>query len=386
VSPDGKHVYATATNDLSVAWFGRDSITGDLTYGGVVKNGQGGVSGLYEPHSIALSRDGRHCYVTGAIDDALVWFTRNPADGSLSFGSSLQDGISGVDGLDGAYSVCVSGNGRFVYAAAVLDHSVTKFSRDTATGVLIYENSVKSGMPGVLGMRGPACVTTSPDGKFVYTASATSDALVRLGLDTLTGALTWRAFFQDSVATNSTGGDPYGINGAYSAAVSPDNNTIYVAARWSSSLTWFSRDSADSMIFGGTIKAISGLGDAKWVALSPDGRHVYVAATGDNAVSWFEVVPSGVITQYPGKSENSFFSVTMRRNGRYAIAYNLHKGYPGWVTLGIATLQGRMIRELYSGTEGAGTHLHEWDLRTDAGLHVSPGIYLCVLRAGRLAP
>ena len=37
-------------------------------------------------HSISLSTDGKHAYVTGNGDDSVSWFTRDPITGALLYG------------------------------------------------------------------------------------------------------------------------------------------------------------------------------------------------------------------------------------------------------------------------------------------------------------
>jgi hypothetical protein len=54
----------------------------------MLKNGVGGVEGLDGAHVVKLSPDGLYAYVTGALDDAVSWFTRDPITGALSYGSA----------------------------------------------------------------------------------------------------------------------------------------------------------------------------------------------------------------------------------------------------------------------------------------------------------
>ena len=81
-----------------------------MTYGGVLQDGVNGVDGLNGAKSIALSADGIYAYVTGGTDDAVSWYERNASNGALTYGGMLQDGVNGVDGLDSARdSVSVRG-------------------------------------------------------------------------------------------------------------------------------------------------------------------------------------------------------------------------------------------------------------------------------------
>ena len=115
LSSDGKHAYATGDNDDAVSWYERNASTGALTYVGVLKDGANGVDGLDGAWSVTLSSDGNHAYVTGYNDDAVSWYERNASTGALTYGGMLKDGVNGVDGLNGAYSVTLSSDGNHAY-------------------------------------------------------------------------------------------------------------------------------------------------------------------------------------------------------------------------------------------------------------------------------
>ena len=85
--------------DDAVSWYDRNTSTGALTYGGMLKDGVDGVDGLNGAFSVTLSSDGNHAYVTGSSDDAVSWYERNASTGALTYGGMLKDGMDGVDGL-----------------------------------------------------------------------------------------------------------------------------------------------------------------------------------------------------------------------------------------------------------------------------------------------
>ena len=63
------------------------------------------ISPLDGANSVTLSSDGKHAYVTGSSGYAVSWYERNASTGALSYGGMLKDGVGGVDGLDGATEV-----------------------------------------------------------------------------------------------------------------------------------------------------------------------------------------------------------------------------------------------------------------------------------------
>ena len=99
ISADGLHAYAAGYNEDAVSWYERNASTGALTYGGFLKDGVGGVDGVDGAYDVTLSADGQHAYVAGALDNAVSWFDRNASTGALTYGGVLKDGEGGVDGM-----------------------------------------------------------------------------------------------------------------------------------------------------------------------------------------------------------------------------------------------------------------------------------------------
>ena len=99
LSADGKHAYVTGWSENAVSWFERNASTGALTYAGMLKDGVGGVDGLGYAFDVKISADGKHAYVTGAGEGAISWHERNATTGALTYGGMLKDGVGGVDGL-----------------------------------------------------------------------------------------------------------------------------------------------------------------------------------------------------------------------------------------------------------------------------------------------
>jgi DNA-binding beta-propeller fold protein YncE len=57
-------------------------------------------------------------------------FTRNTTTGALTYSGVFKDGIGGVDGLNGAYCVTVSPDGKSVYVTGHDDNALAVFNRD----------------------------------------------------------------------------------------------------------------------------------------------------------------------------------------------------------------------------------------------------------------
>jgi len=182
VSPDGENVYITLWDEDAVSVYNRDTDTGLLTYNSKISNGSpdaigSTVSGLEGSRAAITSPDGNQLYVVAWNDDALTTFNRDDT-GSLEFVDTQRTGIDGVEGLDGAHSLAISADGKFVYAAAFFDDAITVFSRDTDLGTLTYDQTIYSSDEGVEGLNGSLTIMASPDGEHVYSTSVSEKSLV----------------------------------------------------------------------------------------------------------------------------------------------------------------------------------------------------------------
>jgi 6-phosphogluconolactonase (cycloisomerase 2 family) len=296
---DGARAVAMAADYFYVASFDDDAVvvlwrgdgSGYAFYKGMAKDGVGGVDGLNGAQALAVSPDEEHVYVAGYNDDAVAIFSRSVITGGLTYEGVIKDGDSvvgggTVDGLDGAYAVVVSPDGRHVYVAGYLDDAVAIFDRDESTGLLTYKDVVKDTDVSVNGLDGANSLAFSPDGAYLYVASRSEDAVAVFVRFLNTGALV-------EIEVERDGADGVdGLNGARAVAVSPDGSQVYVVSQVDDALAVFARDgSSGELLFVGAHKdgqnGVDGLDAASGVAVSPDGGHVYVTGYGDDAVAVF---------------------------------------------------------------------------------------------------
>ena len=236
-------------------------------------------------------------------------------------------GCSTGKGLDGATSVTVSPDGNSAYVASAEGGAVAVFDRDTTTGALtqkagtdacVSENGSGGDCTDGVGLDAAYSVTVSPDGRSAYVASYESDAVAVFDRDTTTGALTQKAGTDACVSETGSGGnctDGVGLDAAHSVAVSPDGRSAYVASPASDAVAVFDRDTTTGALTqkAGTDACVSetgsggnctdgvGLGAPHLVTVSPDGRSAYVASTGDHAVAVFDRdTTTGALTQKTG--------------------------------------------------------------------------------------
>ncbi|MEM7479613.1 MAG: beta-propeller fold lactonase family protein [Acidobacteriota bacterium] len=194
VSGDGAQVYVAASESDAVVVFGRDGVTGELTFQQVVQSdaaanpvaGATTVSGLDRPLGLALDPTGANLYVASAISDSLLVLRRegdSTSDdyGDLSEVQTISDGdASGsttVDGLNGARSVAVADDGKFVYVAGQDDQALAVFAREATAGALTFLEARIDGADGVSGLVQPYSVAVTRDTRHVYAGAFQSDSL-----------------------------------------------------------------------------------------------------------------------------------------------------------------------------------------------------------------
>lgn len=294
VSPDGRHVYAAGASDDAVAVFERGE-TGSLTLVQVATNGTAGIDGLAFPASLALSPDGAHLYVAAGRSNGVAVFGRDAVTGALTFIESQRNGVAGVEGLGGASAVVVSGDGAFVYAAGQTDDAIVVFKRNGLTGWLTFVDVVRQGVNGVTAVAGPLGLAVSPDGMNLYVASGDLAAVGAFRRDAATGRLRL-------VDVEDEEGQVFGLSGIHSVAVSPDGAQVYATAQADSAVVTFKRNPRSGAltmtdVVAARLDDIDGIAGALRATVSPDGATVYVASTHANTLSAFARDPkSGALT------------------------------------------------------------------------------------------
>ena len=325
---------------LATAAPGASAATGDLTQKlGTLgclgaPSGCGAAPALDGATAVTVSPDGRSAYAASSGSDAVTVFDR-AADGSLTqkpgiTGCVSETGSGGActDGraLDFAQAVAVSPDGTSVYVGSGRSNAVAVFDR-AADGSLTQ----KPGAAGCLsdsGGGGWSCavgnqlegingVRVSPDGRNVYLAASSDNAVVVLDR-AANGALTQKPGAAGCVSSNSGAGCAAG-RGLFSAgavAVSPDGASVYTAAL-NDGVALFDRahdgtltqkpGAAGCITEDGTgtpgaapCTVGAAVGAPTALVVSPDGEGVYVTSRGTDALLSFDRAAGGALTQKPG--------------------------------------------------------------------------------------
>jgi DNA-binding beta-propeller fold protein YncE len=292
--------------------------------------------GLDDVEALAASRDGRFIYAVSSylgVNSALTTFARKSTGALKQRGCVSEGGTAPCArgrGLTGAIEVIVSPDGRNVYVAAAYTggdsenrSSLAVFARDPKAGAVKQLRGTKGCIGGDKGDRcasgralaGLGSVTISPDGRFVYAASANANAVLVFARDASDGSL--RQLDGTAGCVEDKGGDGcatgLGLHSAVAVIVSPDGRHLYTAASiGGQAVAEFARDQATGALTQlgcisqkgvGGCDAGHGLGDAVQVEISPDGRNVYAAAFRTHSVAVLtRDRASGRLTQSPGRA------------------------------------------------------------------------------------
>ena len=285
-SPDGRHVFVTASVDDTLAVFARDATTDSLSFlpMQVKENLVGGVVGLDGASSVTVLPDDSAVAVTGRIDDSLALFARDATTDDLVFLGATYDGVGGVDFLGGASSVVISQDSAHLYVGAFVDDAITHFHRTTLDPVYEYVSEVVDDTGGVDGIDGLSSLALSPDGAYLYATGQVDDALAVFERNQTSGALSFLTTYRD-------GSDGIaGIRGASSVLVNSAGDRVMVAGRDDNSVALFRRDQTtgelvfiDLLIDG--VDGADGLSGVISLALSSDGEDLFVAGHDEDAIA-----------------------------------------------------------------------------------------------------
>ena len=329
VAPDGNHLYIPSLTDDALVVFSRNSSTGALTYVETHKNGVSGVSGLDGAFEVSVSPDNNHVYVAGSADDMIAVFSRNTTTGALTFVEVQQDGIGGVDGLNGVRSVAVAPDGNHVYAASAVDDAIAVFSRNSSTGALTYVEMQQDGVGGVDGLNGAYGICISADNNHVYVVGSTDDAIAGFSRNTGTGGLTYLESHKD----DSQGGTMNYLNVPRSVAISNDGNYVAVISSSDDALTIFSRTVASGLLtfkeeFKDGIGGVDGLDGGRNLVFGTDDYNIFVVSSTDNAVGVFtenSLLPASYVALKAKEKPSSGIEISWRSPDAASYSFSVEK-------------------------------------------------------------
>lgn len=299
LSPNGDHLFAAASGDQAIMSFSRNDTDGSLTLNQTVENNLSQDFGIDGVYGIALSADGQYIYAVGSESDAVAVFAVNAGDGSLTFVEKEVLGVNDPDDsgstvtfMDRPIDIQVSEDGEHVYVAADFSSSLVIFDRDAATGKLSFKESFKKGVNGVSGLGGASAVWSSHDNRHLYVMGRGDDSIAIFDRSPSGDEVTF------SSALTQQQADFIGLNAPLAVIGSHDDSRLYGLGFDDSSLVTFERvTTASDPEFGvltfadieqDNVNDINSMAGPIALDLSSDGDWIVVAAGIDNALTVFK--------------------------------------------------------------------------------------------------
>ncbi len=330
MSADGKSVYVAASGSDTVSHFFRSGPDGQIVYDGCLNNDGANFctavpgSPIDNPESVAVSPDGKSVYVASYLTNSIAHFDRSGPDGQIVWNGCFDNvgaqGCIDLPGtpLTGASGIAVSPDNKSVYAASYEANSVTHFFRDSADGELAYDGCLNNdGASGCVNVPAepfdaPVDVEVSADGKSVYAVSL-GDSIAHMFRSGPDGQIVWDGCLNNDGTQNCADVPGAPLNAAGALATSADNESVYVTALGSDSLSHLLRSGPDGQIVWDSCLAnttfegcddlpFGPLNGADDVAVSPDGISVYVVSSDSDTITHFtrEPVPPPPPAPEPG--------------------------------------------------------------------------------------
>lgn len=266
VSPNGRHAYVTAWMAGAITVYSRDQTTGRLTEQQVVQGDD--LSGVTD---LRVSADGRIAVASCCHSNTAVVFERSPISGMLHQVHVARHGEIDVDGLYFPIDVALSPDGQFAYVSDSRRPGRGSADAEGDFGrVTTFRINDDASLAPVDTLRGPErCldgvrgICSHPDGRTLFAVSQRANRLVVLDRNDESGKISVRQVLSHDKDDLSV------LNGAMTAACSPDGQFVYTAGgRFLDTSSSF----GFSFLVDGTIQRVE---ESKPVEVSPQGIGVF---------------------------------------------------------------------------------------------------------------
>src|SRR5699024_7731240 len=139
--------------------------------------------------------------------------------------------------------LALSPDGRFLYAAARSADAIARFERDAASGDLSFQGFVQDGQAGIQALGGVSRLLFSPDGAWLHAISPDAAALSAFAINPSDGSLDQQWVLRNGDVLPDQAFVLDGLNDATDLAWSAQGDHLLVSAGANRSLTAFSRNS-----------------------------------------------------------------------------------------------------------------------------------------------
>ena len=241
-SSNWAHAYLVANGDDSISFFTRNTSTGALSHHSTFKDANNATYGMDGASNLVISPDGKHLYASATNEDSINLFTRNTSNGTISYTGKITDGINGVNGLNGASDMVISADGKFLYALAPNDSAISWYSRNLSTGGLAYLGVLKDGVSGVDGLDGCNRLMFVANESYLLVSSIYDDAIARFSRNATTGTLTYEGVLKNSSLEASILDAPNGF------ALVEGISRLYVSASHDNAIGWYDLNASSASL------------------------------------------------------------------------------------------------------------------------------------------
>jgi len=281
-----------------------------LSLSQVFKNDQN-ITGLRGANKVAISKDNQFAYVVSFYDSALVIFKKG-LDGKFHYQHTYSDKIKWWEykgkpiasslqklALLGAYDIEINHASNQLYIASSVSNAISIFNINK-DGFPIFSHAVRDTDNINFGLQGSVDVLLSPNNSKLFTAGYNEDAInVFYKRDKLNFSL------GQSLVNNSNG--VKNLENPQSMAISDDGLHLYVACG-KGAIVVFNQNSKGQFEF---LQSITNVGQpvlagAGSITISPDNQTLFVAAETGNAISIFSKNIDGTLDFKTAITNNNF--------------------------------------------------------------------------------
>ncbi len=285
VSSDGRRIYVVSYYDSAVAIFEQDeqdnyqfikAIRDGLPYEDVFSDKKSVKEkdklGLLGAYDIAITADNSQLFVASVASNAVSIFDINK-NGNVVFNHAIRDRDNTEYGLGGAVNVIFSPNKSQVIVAGFNENAITIFNRD-ANGVLGHSQTLRNEKDGIKNMIAPQGLAISPNGNYLYAACGGGNAIV-----VFTRNEQGRYSYIQSISNSDD--DVSGFGGAGYVTTSPDGKRVFVASESDNAVVTLAKLNDGtlkvfSVLKSEGIKKADELNGAASIYVTPDGKHLLV--------------------------------------------------------------------------------------------------------------
>ncbi|WP_019026207.1 lactonase family protein [Colwellia piezophila] len=175
ITPNNSQVIVAGFNENAITIFNRN-VNGGLVHSQTLINGKEGIKNMKAPQGLAMSPDGNYLYVACGGGNAIIVFARND-QGRYSYIQSISNSDD-VNGLGGAGYVTTSPDGQRVFVASEVDNAVVTLARLNDGRLKILSVVKSEGIKKADELNGAASVYVSPNGKYLLVTTGKGDSLI----------------------------------------------------------------------------------------------------------------------------------------------------------------------------------------------------------------